>query len=165
MSYITISRADICDFESYYKHKCESEDIYWNGFTGAPNKDNLYKAFIGRIVDLQVCAGKTIYTLKLEETYIGYIQFTMSEQEVEIGIGIAKDFQGNGNGRKAISLAVSEIEKCFPEKRIFARIRDDNEKSQKCFAKSGFAKTGICSEELFYPHEKPIILRKYILTR
>lgn len=152
------------DFSDYFAHKSEASDIYWNGFEGKPNKEGLSKAFMSRIGNHDSELPKVIYVLDYNCKYVGYVQFTKGAEE-EIGFGVREEFQGKGFGTKAVRLAVEITTQSKTDRAIFARVRDDNSISQKCFLKNGFTRTDIAEAEVYYPIEKPVLLRRYVLNR
>lgn len=162
MENVILRTASPEDFEAYYSHKSEESDIYWNGFSGKPNYEGIKGAFLGRIGELsKVENGKCIKAIDVDGKYAGYIQFTLNDSECEIGIGVSEKYAGKGIGRKAVLLAVSE-ERLSDIPVIFARIRDDNLQSQKCFLSAGFEKTDMAEEEYYAAYDVRTLLRRYL---
>ena len=65
-------------------------------------------------------------------------------------------------GTKAIRCAVEYLESIREKRETFARIREDNAASQKCFAKNGFIETNEY-EVVFYPYvEREIKKIRYV---
>ena len=152
------------DFDFYYSLKCERSDKYWMGFRENPVRQSLYECFITRIPDGQNRAGgaKLIKMISRLGENVGYVQFTFNDTSIELGISIAERFQGLGIGTKAIRCAVEYLESIGEKREIFARIREDNVASQKCFAKSGFIETDKY-EIVFYPYiEREIKLVRFV---
>lgn len=156
---LLLRTATVNDFDDYYKHKCESTDIYWNGFEKEPQYEGLKKVFLTRINN---DSSKIIKILEKEGKYIGYLQYTFGNGEVEIGIGICNECQGKGYGKEALELAVNDIPSSL---QIFSRIRDDNQASQQCFEKAGFTRSNKYTMEPFYPKPDKIKLRRYDWVR
>lgn len=138
---ITVRQGYSEDFPFYYAHKCEREDIFWNCFKSCPDEEELRKVFLSRSRELDISVeGKVIYTI-CDDVYLGYIQFTVNNDDIEIGIGVIENSKGKGVGREAILLAIDLLKEQNCGKIIFARIREDNKKSIGCFLASGFIKT------------------------
>ncbi len=152
------------DFDFYYSLKCEKSDKYWMGFRENPDRQLLYNCFITRISTSQDRTGgsKLIKLISRFGEHTGYVQFTFNNADIELGISIAERFQGLGIGTKAIRCAVEYLESIGEKREIFARIREDNAASQKCFAKNGFIQTNKY-EAVFYPYvEREIKKIRYV---
>lgn len=155
------------DFDGYYDIKCGDGDIFWMGFAGKPDKENLRKCFMGRLGGLENGDGgnKKIYIVKPADggdDVWGYIQFTVDGDEIELGISISEKVQGKGIGKAAVKAAVGVL--AGVKQNVFARIRDDNVRSQKCFIDNGFVKTEKY-EMVDYPRSGLIKFRRYDLVR
>ncbi len=153
------------DFEGYYDIKCQDGDIFWMGFSGKPDKDNLKKCFMSRLGGLGDHSGnKKIYIGKPADggDVLGYVQFTFDEDELEIGISIGEASQGKGIGKAAVKEAVKVL--AGVKQKVFARIRDDNIRSQKCFLDNGFVRTDKY-ETVNYPRSGLVKFRRYDLIR
>ena len=153
------------DFEGYYNIKCGDSDIFWIGFTGKPNKENLRKCFLGRLGDVREAkpGEKRIYVANSPETgdeVLGIIQFDYGEDGIEIGISVNEKMQGKGIGKASVKAAL-EILSCI-DARVFTRIRDDNIRSQKCFLSNGFKRTELF-ENVNFPQSGTIKFRTYEL--
>ena len=165
MEDVTLKIGTKNDFDFYYSLKCERSDKYWMGFRENPVRQSLYECFITRISDEQNKEGGGTKLIKMisrlgENT--GYVQFTFNETSIELGISIAERFQRLGIGTKAIGCAVEFLERIGEKREIFARIREDNAASLKCFAKNGFIETNEY-ELVFYPYiERKIKRIRYI---
>lgn len=169
---IKICRCTEADFQSYFEHKSEKSDIYWNGFESAPDKVGLKKAYMSRICEISGEPGtKNIVGIYADGEYAGYLQFTFlkkeadSGMEIELGIGIREKYAGRHIGKYAVSNAYAYLEGLGITAELYSRIRDDNRASQKCFEGAGFLKTEIYTKEKFFPIEEKIILRRYMWVK
>lgn len=157
---IEIRLATIDDFEAYYKIKCQKSDITWTGpFAGPPAKDGLMKSFLCRI---DSGAEKQLFMIDDDGTVKGYVVFTISEDEVELGYSVYELYQKQGVGKAAMELAVKKALEIRPQ--VFVQIRDDNIPSQKCCISVGFKRTE-SSYEVDYPTIGKSQMRKYIIKK
>ncbi len=167
MAEIRLVPATENDFEGYYDIKCGDGDIFWMGFAGKPDKENLRKCFLSRLGGFENKDGgnKKIYIVKPAngaDDVLGYIQFTFDEKDLEIGISISEKAQGKGVGKAAVKAAVEVLSNV--NQNVIARIRDDNIRSQKCFLNNGFVKTEEY-EVINYPRSGLVKFRRYRLIR
>lgn len=140
-----LKKAEIQDFDSYYKIKCGKSDIYWNAFETEPNREGLYGAYLTRLEDHPDQTGsKVIYFIcGADGTLAGYIQITYFEQETELGYSILQEYQNRGYGTQA----VAEVLKLIGKGVVFAQVRQDNVPSRRCFEKNGFTKQSNYSQK------------------
>ncbi len=167
MTKIRLVPAVAADFEGYFDIKCGDGEIFWMGFAGKPDREVLKNCFMSRLGGLENADGgdKRIYIVKPEDgedDVLGYIQFTIGENELEIGISISEKAQGKGVGKAAVKAAAEVLSGV--RQNVFARIRDDNIRSQKCFLDNGFVRTEKY-ETVDFPRSGPIKFRRYELIK
>ena len=165
MAEIKLIPATENDFEGYYLIKCGDEDIFWMGFTSKPDRKVLKKCFLERLVKIEDApdGGKCIYMIKPADSdaCLGYIQFTKCGDTIEIGISVGGTAQGKGIGKAAVRAALDVLSGF--DVTVFARIRDDNVRSQKCFIANAFVRTEDF-EPVDYPASGIVNFRKYEYT-
>lgn len=166
MGRIILAGARSSDFDEYYRIRCSPADIYWNGFTSAPESSSFKELFLSRTVDsrFELPEDRNLYFIRLVENgssfiNVGFIQLIKHENSVEIGYSITEEYQGNGYATEALCKAV-ELAKPYSD-RIIVKIRDDNIASQKVAIKSGFIRTDTYIEKI-YPVAGRIRLRTYL---
>lgn len=156
------------DFEEYYTIRCSPADIYWNGYTCKPNKEEFKKLYLNRItsVPFEKPEDRHLYLMRLkhpneDDVNIGFVQLIKRDDGVEIGYSVTEDFQGKGYATAAVKQAIMLAQKYSDS--ISIRIRDDNIASQRVGEKNGFIPT-----EEYELNEYPkcgfVKLRKYHLT-
>ena len=142
---VSLREATMQDFQFYFELKCGASDIYWQGFTSKPEREVLERCFnsrIGRLENAQV-GSKLIYIISEQQEQqsisVGYIQFTLEENAIEIGISVNEKMQGQGIGKAAARCALELA--LFWNKNVYVRVRDDNIASWTCFMHAGFVRS------------------------
>lgn len=159
---ITIKPSTIDDFEDYYQIKCGDSDIYWMGFSSAPQRETLYSCFLTRLGDkpFHQIGDKRIYMIQRDRQSVGYIQFSLEEEGLRFGVSMDGRFQGKGYATAGMEEAI-RIAKRYSDE-LFTYIRDDNIASQKLFLRLHFTRTDtVLMRE--YPRVGKIPYRKYIM--
>ena len=162
---VHLSQATMADFDFYFELKCGDSDIYWQGFTSKPDREGLKRCFESRIGDIDTVevGSKIIYMIRVREEdgkdiNAGYIQFTLEEDQIELGISIIETMQGKGIGKAAAKLARDIA--CTRCNAIYVRIREDNIASWTCFKNAGFIKSDVC-EMIDYPGVGSVPFRRW----
>lgn len=153
---VTLRKAELSDFDSYYTIKCGKSDIYWNGFETPPARDRLYASFIGRLEDRPDQPGCMVLYLICGPSgqVVGYTQFSYNEDGTEFAFSILAEHQGKGYGTQAVAAAVKKTGTGC----LYARIREDNAPSRRCFEKNGFVKDPSYFEDHYFPQDKKTFL-------
>lgn len=150
------------DFEEYYRVRSDLTDIYWNGYTKAPEKDCFREIFKGRTAfsRFEQPEDRRNYLIKkcITGETIGFVQLIRRKEAIEIGYSVLKDYQGMGYATEALYQGVKYA--CKYELPIIVMIRDDNLASQCVAKKNGFIRTDSFIERE-YPEVGVIKLRKY----
>lgn len=152
------------DFEAYFAIKSSDSDIFWMGYDGPPDKENLRTCFMGRLgsCPFEKPGNKRIYMIDAEGQKAGYIQFTFGENDVESGISVLDSFRGQGIGTKAMGQAAILLKAM--DRPVLVHIRDDNFASQRIHIKAGFVPTEDVVPR-FYPQTGWVPYRRYDLKR
>lgn len=150
------------DFEEYYRVRSDPTDIYWNGYTTAPEKDCFRELFKERTAfsRFEKPEDRRNYLIKkcITEDTIGFVQLIRRKDAIEIGYSVLKDYQGMGYATEALYQGVKYARQYkLP---IIVMIRDDNFASQCVAKKNGFIGTDSFVEKE-YPEIGVIKLRKY----
>ncbi len=137
------------DFEDYYKIRCGESDIFWMGFDGPPERDVMEKVFDARSegASFEKNSDKRIYMVKAKDKNVGFVQFSLTEEGIELGYSILDEEQGKGYGSAALSEAVKLASGI--RSWVIAEIRDDNEASKRVIEKAGLKPTEEGSFEFF----------------
>lgn len=155
------------DYDDYYKIRCSPGDIYWNGYTGAPQKEGFRELFLNRLstARFEQPEDRRLYLIELAdatgERPVGFVQLIRREDGVDIGYTVVEEYQGRGYATKALALGV-ELARAFGE-RIYVQIRDDNRASQAVARKCGFRATDEYTVH-DYPGCGEVKLRKHVLA-
>ena len=79
------------------------------------------------------------FVLELNGKVIGQIRFQkIGNNTFEVSISLHSNYRGKGFGRLLLRKGISELLKRFPNAKIFAKIREENEISKKLFKGFGF---------------------------
>lgn len=153
--------AEITDFEDFYKLKSEPGNIFWSGFTEAPDYDgfkDLYKQWLTR-------EDRTIIFLYINDDIAGYvtISFCDVDNTVETAHGVLKDFSGRGLGKELIRYAVDYAQLEIPEAdNIIGWIAESNIGSIKNVLVNGYTTTEEFEFRTFQQVEYKVRFNKYI---
>ena len=131
------------DFEDYYIVRSDPDDVYWNGYSSAPEKEGFREGFLKRTANarFEKPEDRRNYLIRENSTdlTVGFVQLIRRENAVEIGYSVSHQFQGRGYATQALMLGI-ELSKKFSLP-IIVRIREDNIPSQRVAIKNGFKKT------------------------
>lgn len=152
------------DFNDYYEVRSDPSDIYWNGYTKAPDRDTFFVGFLKRTSDARFSEpeDRRNYLVKMivSDKTVGFLQIIRKVDRIEIGYSILQKYQRKGYASEALMLG-KELTKNYGLP-LSLNIRDDNIASQKVAKKNGFVATNIY-QEIVYPIAGRIKLRRYIL--
>ncbi len=93
-----------------------------------------------------------IITDKKEDGVLGYIQFLEIEpvdRHAKMGICLSLEFQGKGIGREVIKLALEYLHTSFAVRKVFLKVRSDNERAIGCYESLGFTKCGVLHKHYY----------------
>lgn len=159
---IYLKPTDENDFEEYYRLRSDPTDIYWNGYTKAPEKEffrNLFKdrTAFSRFEEPEDRRNYLIKVSDINQT-VGFVQLIRREYFIEIGYSVSEDYQGKGYATEALHQGINLArEYGMP---LVLTIRDDNLASQCVAKKNGFIRTNKFIEKE-YPEVGIIRLREY----
>lgn len=131
-----IRKATALDYDGYYQIKSDENNVFWGGWTSAPDYEAFKNVFFSRISNPQ----RREYVCIIDGQISGYLAAVILDSKVEISYGVKSSFSGQGIATALIGFAVGE----FTDKTIIAWVSEKNIGSQKCLLKNGFLK----SEEL-----------------
>lgn len=81
------------------------------------------------------------YIYMQDDDAVGQIRITKYGEEAEIGYSIRADKRGFGHGKKILQLVCEKVSQDLPEiKKLTAKVKPNNEVSQRAFIKTGFEK-------------------------
>ena len=130
------------DFEDYYLVRSDPDDVYWNGYSSAPEKESFREGFLKRTANARFEEPEDRRNYLIKETEsgltVGFVQLIRRENAVEIGYSVSHSFQGRGYATQALNLGI-ELAKEFVLP-IIVSIREDNIPSQRVAIKNGFKK-------------------------
>ena len=135
-----LRKARMDDFIYFYEIKSEEDNLFWCGYINKPIVGNLLSFWNKYIQDNN---ERTIFMIIVNNKPCGYVYVDYkSQNKVELSIGVSIKCSGKGIATKAIKEIVLKMQK-HRISEIFAYIREDNIKSERVFAKSGFVKTSL----------------------
>lgn len=153
-----IRKAELQDFDFFYKIKSEDDNIFWCGHDAKPDRNNL-KVFWSKYVPYNV--SREIYIIREMDSSVGYIYIDfIDSDEIEVSIGVSSEYSGRGIGTKALKLITTNLQEDY--KSIFAYIREDNIRSEKIFTKANFIKTDAEKRILHTKKTDVMILNKWV---
>jgi ribosomal-protein-alanine N-acetyltransferase len=153
--------AELADFEDFYKLKSEPGNIFWSGFTDAPDYDGFkihYKKELAR-------DDRTIIFLYINNHIAGYvaISFCDVDKTVETAHGVLKGYSGRGLGKELIKYAVDYSKLEIPDAdNIIGWIAENNIGSIKNVLGNGYTATGEFEFITFQQVEDKVRFNKYI---
>lgn len=128
-----IRTANANDYDGYYQIKSDEKNVFWGGWTTAPDYESFKNVFMSRISDSQ----RREYVCVIDGQIVGYLAAVLLDSLVEISYGVKSDFSGQGVATSLIGFVVSE----FADKTLIAWVSEKNIGSQKCLLKNGFLKS------------------------
>jgi|TARA_R110001583_G_scaffold134425_1_gene286147 ribosomal protein S18 acetylase RimI-like enzyme len=150
-------------FDDFYKLKSEPNNIFWSGFSKAPD----YEAFQAHFTAQLERTDRTIVFLYFGEKIAGYIaiDFCQNEKTTETAHGVLTDFAGKRLGQKLIEHAVSFSKSHHPDAtHIIGWIAEDNYGSIKNVMNNGYSKTEESELRFFEQNNQNVKFEKYILS-
>lgn len=137
-----------------YLRKVESEDIDllfgWandhlvreNSFNSDPIPYEDHTAWFERMMNDETVLQ---FIMMLGSIPIGQIRLNVEGNEAEIGYSISSEYRGKGYGRLILNLLKDEISLNYPNIHVLkARVKPDNEASNRLFITEGFSTDCIC---------------------
>ena len=86
-----------------------------------------------------------LFILMDDATPVGQIRLNVEQEEAEISYSISHLYRGKGYGKMIIKLIKEEVCSHYPKiKRLVAKVKTDNDISNRLFASAGFDKKYIC---------------------
>jgi RimJ/RimL family protein N-acetyltransferase len=147
----------ISDVESFSVLAADPEVtryLYWG-----PLDQSQAKKFIQRAVDLAVVKTRRKFILAIENDraeMLGYIFLNVKSfinAEAEITYCLKKKYWGVGYGTEAIRLVLDFAFKKLKLHRVFARIDQENSRSEKLLKKNGFVYEGRLRQDAYMKGE------------
>lgn len=125
--------ANVNDYDGYYHVKSDEKNVFWGGWTTAPDYETFKNVFMSRVSDSQ----RREFVCIIDGQIVGYLAAVLHDSEVEISYGVKSFFSGQGIATSLIGFAISE----FTDKTLIAWVSEKNIGSQKCLLKNGFLKS------------------------
>jgi RimJ/RimL family protein N-acetyltransferase len=136
---INIKKAELSDFDFFYKIRSEYSNIYWTGHSTFPKYDELRKWYEYTLFSNPL---REILIIQYNNENVGYIYLDkVGKDTLEIAIAICEKYQGKGVGSIALKKLLRYIFQRFNNPNIVAWIFESNIKSVKLFSKNGFIAT------------------------
>ncbi len=81
------------DYDEYYRIRSCASDIYWNGYLEKPNYVAFKELFLTRTISNPMVKENdaNIYLVRLDDTNIGFVQFILRSEAIEIGYTMIDD--------------------------------------------------------------------------
>lgn len=136
-------------FNDYLRIKSDSQAVAWSGFDTPP--DSLYlKSYFENLI----ISDRKVYFLIIDETPVGYCQFSINEEGIcELdGYSVLSEYGGHGYGYLMIIMLLFILES-ENQQGIIAWVSENNHSSLRCLEKSGFS--------ILSNHEKYVELKAF----
>lgn len=128
------------DIKCLYQMKSESNDIYWSGYTQAPDPALFHSWYKKQLVrqDRKIWIVRNIMS---PYEVVGYLYLTFESEIVNLSHGVTGIYSGKGIGSIIINYAVNICSSFYPVYSIEAWVQEDNVASVKTFLKNNFFQT------------------------
>lgn len=152
------------DLRDLFQLKSESNDVYWSGYTSAPDFEKFthwYKEQLLR-TDRKIWLVRQI---DKPEITVGYLYLTFEDAIVNLSHGVKQDMGGHGIGSNIINYATNICLSFYPTFAIEAWIVEPNTASIKTFLKNGFVKTTKVKEVHYDSFQKNLTMFNYSFSK
>lgn len=138
-----LQKAEPKHYDDYYHIRKEEKNMYWTGYTEAPDYEKFKQWFLKRIQD----KNRLLYLLFEDGKCAGSLNIDYYPKYAAIGYSVKTGFEGKGLATKIVADSIQIIKKSIADRpdleRIIARINDKNTASIKVVLKNGFHKSHI----------------------
>ncbi len=123
------------DLQSLYQMKSEGNDIYWSGYTQAPEPAKFTEWYNDQLqrTDRKIWLVRDI--MNPEET-VGYLYLTFENESVYLSHGVKQTSGGGGVGTHIINFATNICINFHPDLKLESWILETNVASIKTFEKN-----------------------------
>lgn len=148
------------DLQSLFQMKSESNDVYWSGYTSAPN---FVKFSIWYKEQLLRTDRKIFLVRQIEkpEIIVGYLYLTFEDCIANLSHGVKQDMGGYGIGSMIINYATNICLSFYPAFNVESWVVEPNTASVKTFLKNGFLKTEKVKEVYYESFQKNLMMFNY----
>jgi len=90
-----------------------------------------------------------IYLVHFGSNFAGYVNYgdlDLSHKRCEVGVKIAKDYQGKGLGRKVCEFWINNLFKHFSLNKIYLTVMPQNERAIGLYSSMGFKETALLQQ-------------------
>ncbi len=153
-----LQKASEKNYDDYYNIRSEKKNMFWTGYTNAPDYDNFFKWYKTRIQD----ARKDLYLAYCNSECVGSLNIDYYTDRVMIGYSVKEKHEGKGLATFIVSQAIEIIEKT-ENKTVQAWINQKNAGSIRVVEKNNFYKTSTSeirnrfgNDEIFWLFERKL---------
>ncbi len=132
----TFQKASETNYDDYFKIRSEKKNMFWTGYSKAPDYNNFLKWYKTRIQD----ACKSLYLVYCNSECVGSLNIDYYPDRVMIGYCVKEKYEGKGFATFIVNQAV-EIIKKTENKTVQAWINEKNAGSIRVVEKNNFYKT------------------------
>lgn len=138
MSEIKYKLAEVEDFDSFYKIKCDSENIRWSGFNAAPDRRRLFDWYLNNYRSVK----RTIYLVIYDTEIVGFFYLDKLNENIfeAASSGILQEYCNLGLGTKTI-IWREELAKANGAQIIETWVSEFNHSSYRRLIKRGWQRT------------------------
>lgn len=150
---LIICDVDKNDAKDYYDLCTDDENNKFWGYDYRKDlKGRLDKEYFYKVQEeLKIKKEEYSLAIKKGDLFVGEIVlWNMTDDSVEIGYRIKKEYQKNGYAKESVAKVIEYIFSILSAKTVRARIVKGNEKSEKILTHFGFHRTGENEKYYFY---------------
>jgi RimJ/RimL family protein N-acetyltransferase len=155
-----IIKDDAADLGSLFEMKSQNSDVYWSGYTAAPDKKKFAEWYAGQLRrdDRKIWLVRDIQN---KNTSLGYLYLTFENQSVYLSHGVKEEHAGKSIGSAIINYATNICLTFYPEYNIESWIVEPNVASVNTFLKNSFRKTELVKETYYASFQKNLVMHNY----
>ncbi|AFA49242.1 GNAT family N-acetyltransferase [Acetobacterium woodii] len=159
---LSLTEAQLDDYDFFYGIKCEKNSNYWAGFREKPNYLRL-KEWYSNVLTYK---KKEILIIRYKQLSVGYLSFKIRNNLCDdFSINISEKYVGKGIGTFALHKMDLFLNDYYPDCNAFiSYIRYDNIISKKLHVRNGFELDGEYEDKYLESDNKVIRLEKWVKT-
>ncbi|MES2681196.1 MAG: GNAT family N-acetyltransferase [Bacteroidota bacterium] len=155
-----IIRDNEADLERLFEMKSQNSDVYWSGYTTAPDKKKFAEWYNEQLKrsDRKIWL---VREMQNSEITVGYLYLTFENQSVYLSHGVKEEYAGKSIGSAIINYATNICLTFYPEYNIESWIIEPNVASVNTFLKNSFRKTELVKETFYASFQKNLVMHNY----
>ena len=152
--------ADSSFFDTFFKIKSETKNIYWSGHKEKPNYNTLRDWYINQLLS----ENRIIFKIEYKDLEVGYLYFDiLKNKEIELSYAVSELYEGLGIASSIVELVVIYKKHYYSDFIIKAYVADINIASQRVMLKNLFIKSNFSYKEILKLENKGVNMEEFIL--